>query len=73
MRVGRGATLILSISLEIETLLPANGGDRWRLSRWLAGGLPFVVAAALHYPQFSVALPEVLVPFVAIILLLIRV
>jgi len=48
MRVGRGATLILSISPEIETLLPDNGGDRWRLSRWLAGGFPPGAAAALH-------------------------
>src|SRR5215469_3533597 len=34
----------------IETFLPANGGCRWRLSRWLAGGFPFVMAAALHRP-----------------------
>jgi len=50
MRVDRGATLIYSIFNEIETLLPANGGDRWRLSRWLAGRFPFVAAAALHQP-----------------------
>jgi len=46
----RGATLIYSNSCELETLVPANGGDRGRFSRWLAGGFPFATAAALHQP-----------------------
>jgi hypothetical protein len=46
----RGATLIRSLPGGKEPLLPVNGGCRWRVSRWLAGGLPCLCAAASHQP-----------------------
>src|SRR5579875_2404842 len=49
----------------LKLILPGNGGDRWRLSRWLAGGFPFQMAAALHRPAVLCCQKKVLVPFVA--------
>ena len=54
--VYRGATLILSTHKgELKLTMPANGGNRWRLSRWLAVGFHFYRLPRCTHPQLTVA------------------
>jgi hypothetical protein len=45
--------------------LPCNGGNRWRLSRWLTGGFRSCWLLRCTFPQLSVAQQQVLVPLIA--------
>ena len=45
--------------------MPANGGNRWRLSRWLTGGFLFYWLLRCTLPQLAVAWQKILVPFIA--------
>ena len=45
--------------------MPANGGNRWRLSRWLTGGFFFYWLLRCTLPQLAVAWQKILVPFIA--------
>ncbi len=50
--------------------MPANGGNRWRLSRWLAGGFHSYWLLRCTVSQLAVAGQKLLVPFIAFSLLL---
>jgi hypothetical protein len=46
--------------------LPVNGGDRWRLSRRLAGGFRFCLLPRCTDPRLSIGEQKILVPFFAV-------
>src|SRR5579872_6247933 len=56
----------LHYKFNAASFLPANGGDRWRCSRWLLGGFLSCLLPRRTGPRLSVAKQRILVPIIAI-------
>src|SRR6266571_5063620 len=53
--------------VDAASKLPVNGGDRWRLSRRLAGGFRFCLLPRCTDPRLSAGEQKILVPFFDVI------